>query len=137
MNGKIGTTCCGIGPAYCDKYERSGIRVQDFIRPRFIDMVRTNVKNKNAIFKAFGYPEFDAEEIIKEYSEYAKILAPYVSDTVVLLNNCINEDKKLLCEGAQATLLDIDFGSYPFVTSSNTTLGGICSGSGVNPKNIR
>ena len=135
-NGKIGTTCRGIGPAYCDKYERSGIRMQDFIRPRFADLVRTNVANKNKIFKAFGYPELDAEEIIEEYSKYAEILKPYVVDTVVLLHNSMRENKKLLCEGAQATLLDIDFGSYPYVTSSNPSLGGICTGSGISPKDI-
>ncbi len=135
-NGKIGTTCRGIGPAYCDKYERSGIRMQDFIRPRFADLVRTNIENKNKIFKAFGYPELNVDEIIKEYTEYSKILAPYVVDTVVLLHNSINEGKKLLCEGAQATLLDIDFGSYPFVTSSNPSIGGICSGSGLSAKDI-
>ncbi len=134
--GKIGTTCRGIGPAYCDKYERSGIRMQDFIRPRFADLVRRNVENKNKIFKAYGYPEMDAEEIIAEYTKYAEILKPYVVDTVVLLHNSIEEGKKLLCEGAQATLLDIDFGSYPYVTSSNPTLGGICTGSGLSPKDI-
>ena len=135
-NGKIGTTGRGIGPAYCDKYERSGIRMQDFIRPRFADLVRTNVANKNRIFKAYGYPEMDAEEIIKEYSKYAEVLKEYVVDTVVLLHNSMRENKKLLCEGAQATLLDIDFGSYPFVTSSNPSLGGICTGSGISPKDI-
>lgn len=135
-SGKIGTTCRGIGPTYCDKFERSGIRIQDFIRPRFADLVRTNVANKNKIFKAYGYPEFDAEEIIKEYTKYAEILKPYVVDTVVLLHNAMSENKKLLCEGAQSTLLDIDFGSYPFVTSSNPTLGGMCIGSGVSPKDI-
>lgn len=135
-NEKIGTTCRGIGPAYCDKYERSGIRIQDLIRPRFDELVRTNVENKNKIFRAYGYPELDAEEIIKEYTEYAKILAPYVVDTVVLLHNAINEGKKLLCEGAQATLLDIDFGSYPYVTSSNPSIGGMCTGSGISPRNI-
>lgn len=135
-NGKIGTTCRGIGPAYCDKYERSGIRMQDFIRPKFADLVRRNVENKNKIFKAYGYPEMNAEEIIAEYTKYAEILKPYVVDTVVLLHNAINEGKKLLCEGAQATLLDIDFGSYPYVTSSNPTLGGICTGSGLSPKDI-
>lgn len=134
--GKIGTTCRGIGPAYCDKYERSGIRMQDFIRPRFADLVRRNVENKNKIFKAYGYTEMDAEEIIAEYTKYAEILKPYVVDTVVLLHNSIEEGKKLLCEGAQATLLDIDFGSYPYVTSSNPTLGGICTGSGLSPKDI-
>lgn len=133
---KIGTTRRGIGPAYCDKYERTGIRMQDFIRPKFADLVLKNVEHKNIIFKAFGYPELDANEIIKEYSEYAKILAPYVVDTIVLLHNSLRENKKLLCEGAQATLLDIDFGSYPYVTSSNPTLGGICTGSGISPKDI-
>ncbi len=135
-NAKIGTTCRGIGPAYCDKYERSGIRIQDFIRPRFADLVRKNVENKNKIFKAYGYPEMDAEEIIKEYSKYAETIKQYVVDTVVLLHNSMKENKKLLCEGAQATLLDIDFGSYPFVTSSNPSLGGICTGSGISPKDI-
>jgi len=110
--------------------------MQDFIRPRFEDLVKRNVENKNKIFKAVDYPEIDANEIIKEYSEYAKILAPYVVDTVVLLHNSMKEGKKLLCEGAQATLLDIDFGSYPFVTSSNPSLGGICTGSGVSPKDV-
>ena len=110
--------------------------MQDFIRPRFEELTRKNVENKNKIFKAFGYPELNADEIIKEYAEYAKILSPYVVDTVVLLHNCMRENKKLLCEGAQATLLDIDFGSYPFVTSSNPTLGGICIGSGISPKDI-
>ena len=110
--------------------------MQDFIRPRFSEIARENVENKNKIFKAFGFPELNADEIIKEYTEYAKILAPYVVDTVVLLHNSMRENKKLLCEGAQATLLDIDFGSYPFVTSSNPTLGGICTGSGVSPKDI-
>jgi len=134
--GKIGTTCRGIGPAYCDKYERSGIRMQDFIRPRFADLIKRNVESKNKIFKAYGYPEMDAEAIIEEYTKYAEVLKPYVVDTVVLLHNAIKEGKKLLCEGAQATLLDIDFGSYPFVTSSNPTLGGICTGSGISPKDI-
>lgn len=135
--GKIGTTACGIGPAYCDKYERSGIRVQDFIRPeRFNDIVRTNVESKNKIFEIYGKEQLDVEKIIEEYTTYAEILKPYVVDTVVLLHNAIKDDKKLLCEGAQATLLDIDFGSYPFVTSSNPSMGGICAGSGVSPKDI-
>lgn len=121
-NSKIGTTCRGIGPAYCDKFERSGIRIQDFIRPRFEELARRNIKNKNIIFKAYGYPEVDADEIIKEYKKYAEILAPYVVDSVVLLHNCMRENKKLLCEGAQSTLLDIDFGSYPYATSSNPSL---------------
>jgi len=110
--------------------------MQDFIRPRFADLVKRNVENKNKIFKAYGYPELDADEIVKEYSKYVEVLKPYVVDTVVLLHNSMKEDKKLLCEGAQSTLLDIDFGSYPFVTSSNPSLGGMCTGSGISPKDI-
>lgn len=135
-NDKIGTTCRGIGPTYCDKFERSGIRVQDFIRPRFEEIARRNIENKNKIFSIYGYPELNADEIIEEYKKYAEILAPYVVDSVVLLHNCMRENKKLLCEGAQSTLLDIDFGSYPFVTSSNPSLGGMCTGSGISPKDI-
>lgn len=135
-NDKIGTTCRGIGPTYCDKYERSGIRIQDFIRPRFEEIARRNIENKNKIFNIYGYPELNADEIIEEYKKYAEILAPYVIDSVVLLHNCMRENKKLLCEGAQSTLLDIDFGSYPFVTSSNPSLGGMCTGSGISPKDI-
>lgn len=135
-NDKIGTTCRGIGPTYCDKYERSGIRIQDFIRPKFEEIARRNIENKNKIFNIYGYPELNADEIIEEYKKYAEILAPYVIDSVVLLHNCMRENKKLLCEGAQSTLLDIDFGSYPFVTSSNPSLGGMCTGSGISPKDI-
>ncbi|MCI8832896.1 MAG: adenylosuccinate synthase [Clostridia bacterium] len=134
---KIGTTARGIGPSYCDKFERSGIRVQDFISPeRFKNCVIRNVENKNKIFALYGKEQLDANKIIEEYSKYAEILKPYVVDTVVLLHNCIKDNKKLLCEGAQATLLDIDFGSYPFVTSSNPSMGGICAGSGISPKDI-
>ena len=136
-SSKIGTTARGIGPAYCDKFERSGIRMQDFVNPdRFKNALYTNVSNKNKIFEIYGKELFNAEKIYQEYSEYAKILKPFMVDTVVLLRNSINQNKKLLCEGAQSTLLDIDFGSYPYVTSSNPTIGGICSGSGINPKDI-
>ena len=133
---KIGTTIRGIGPCYCDKFERSGIRMEDFISPKFRELANTNIENKNKIFSAFNYPTLDAETIISEYENYARILAPYVKDTVVLLHNLINDGKKILCEGAQASLLDIDFGSYPFVTSSNPSIGGICSGSGFSAKDI-
>ncbi len=134
---KIGTTSCGIGPAYCDKYERSGIRVQDFVSPeRFKSVLFRNVESKNKIFEIYGKEKFDAEKLYDEYSKYAEILKPYVVDTVVLLHNSLRDGKKLLCEGAQSTLLDIDFGSYPYVTSSNPSMGGICTGSGISPKNI-
>ncbi len=136
-SGKIGTTARGIGPAYCDKFERCGIRMQDFIVPeRFKEALYRNIENKNRIFKMYGKDTFDADALYREYSEYAKILKPYMVDTVVLLRNSINQNKKLLCEGAQSTLLDIDFGSYPYVTSSNPSIGGICSGSGISPKDI-
>ena len=133
-NGKIGTTVRGIGPTYCDKYERSGIRVGDLLSAKFEDKVRENVARKNDIFRLYGREEFDAEEIIKEYKGYAEILKPYIMDTVILLHNAISENKKIVCEGAQATLLDIDHGSYPFVTSSSPCVGGVCTGTGIGAK---
>ena len=133
---KIGTTARGIGPAYCDKYERSGIRMRELISPDFKEIAERNIKNKNMIFKCYNYPTVDIEKTIKDYEEYAKFLKPYVKDTVLFLHNSIRNGKKVLCEGAQATLLDIDFGSYPFVTSSNPTIGGICTGSGISAKDI-
>ena len=133
---KLGTTARGIGPCYCDKFERSGIRMEDFITPKFRELAKRNIENKNKIFMAFNYPTLDAETIISEYEGYAKILAPYVRNTEILLHKLINDGKKILCEGAQAALLDIDFGSYPFVTSSNPSIGGICSGSGFSAHDI-
>ena len=133
---KIGTTARGIGPVYCDKFERCGIRMGDLINGTFEKQLRINVENKNNIFKLYGFDTFDADEIIKEYKGYADYLRKYVVDTTTLLHNALEEDKKILCEGAQATLLDIDFGSYPFVTSSNPTIGGICSGSGIGARYI-
>lgn len=133
---KIGTTARGIGPAYCDKYERSGIRVEDFIGPNFAKLAKTNIENKNVIFEAFGHDKLDAESIIEEYSAYAKRLEPYVTDTINLVHKALDNGEKIICEGAQATLLDIDFGTYPFVTSSSPTIGGVCTGSGIGPKDI-
>lgn len=135
-NGKIGTTARGIGPTYCDKFERTGIRMREFISNKFEELVKRNVANKNKIFKANNYPSVDADAILKEYKEYALILKPYVRDTVNFIHKSLNEGKKIICEGAQATLLDIDFGSYPFVTSSNPSIGGFCTGSGLAAKDI-
>ena len=135
-NGKIGTTARGIGPAYCDKYERCGIRAEDLISDRFEELLNINVANKNRIFELYGRPTFDAKEIFEEYKKYAEILKPHIIDTITLLHNALENGKKILCEGAQASLLDIDFGSYPFVTSSNPTIGGVCTGSGIGAKNI-
>lgn len=135
-NQKIGTTARGIGPCYCDKYERTGIRMRDFIGSSFKDLLERNIKAKNKIFEANNYPTVDLEETYKEYKEYAEILRPYVKDTVNFLHKALNEGKKVICEGAQASLLDIDFGSYPYVTSSNPSIGGFCTGSGIAAKDI-
>lgn len=135
-SGKIGTTARGIGPAYCDKYERCGIRAEDFISDRFEELLTINVNNKNKIFELYGHQTFDAKAMFEEYKKYAEILKPHIIDTITLLHNAIESGKKVLCEGAQASLLDIDFGSYPFVTSSNPTIGGVCTGSGIGAKNI-
>lgn len=135
-NNKIGTTARGIGPAYCDKYERSGIRVEDFITPRFRELAKVTIENKNKILQAYGHEPLDAESIISEYEEYANILTPYVRDTINMIHQSIENDESILCEGAQATLLDIDFGTYPFVTSSNPSIGGVCTGTGVGAKDI-
>ena len=133
---KIGTTKRGIGPCYSDKFERSGIRMEDFISDNFKNYLKTNVENKNIIFKAYGYKELDFNEIYKEYKEYAKILKPYVCDTTTMLHKAIKNNENILCEGAQATLLDIDFGTYPYVTSSNPTIGGVSTGTGIGSKYI-
>lgn len=133
---KIGTTARGIGPTYSDKFERSGIRVEDFISSRFEKIARENIEKKNAIFKIYGKEPLNADEIISEYKEYAKYLTPYVVDSVDMIHNMLDEDKKIVCEGAQATLLDIDFGNYPYVTSSNPTIGGVCTGTGIGATQI-
>ncbi len=135
-NNKIGTTQRGIGPAYCDKFERCGIRVMDFISDRFATIARENIERKNEILKLYGKETLNADKIIAEYIELSKKLKPYVTDTVYMIHKAIEQDKKIVCEGAQATLLDIDFGSYPFVTSSNPSIGGICTGSGIGAKYI-
>ena len=133
---KIGTTARGIGPAYCDKYERSGIRAEDLISDRFEELLTTNINNKNKIFELYGHETVDLAETLQNYKKYAEILKPYIVDTITLLHNALDEGKKIICEGAQSTLLDIDFGSYPFVTSSNPSIGGVCTGSGVSARDI-
>ena len=133
---KIGTTKRGIGPAYCDKFERSGIRMEDFISKEFKTILKNNIENKNIIFRAYGFPEIDFDKVYKEYKGYAKIIKPYVCDTVTMLHKAIKNNEKILCEGAQATMLDIDFGSYPYVTSSNPTIGGAQTGTGIGAKYI-
>ena len=133
---KIGTTRRGIGPAYEDKYQRCGIRMEDLISDDFKALLKENVTNKNIILSANGFDPVDFEKIYKDYKIYADILRPYVTDTVSMLHEGIEQNKKILCEGAQATLLDIDFGSYPYVTSSSPTIGGVSTGTGIGAKYI-
>ncbi len=133
---KIGTTKRGIGPAYSDKFERSGIRMEDFISSNFKKLLKINIENKNVILKVYGYEQMDFDKIYKEYKEYSKILKPYICDTTTMLHKAIKNGEKILCEGAQATLLDIDFGTYPYVTSSNPTIGGVCTGTGIGSRYI-
>ena len=132
---KIGTTKRRIGPAYCDKLERC--RMEDFISANFKSYLKTNIDNKNIILKAYGYKQIDFESTYKEYKEYAKILKTYICDTTKMLHKALKNNEKILCEGAQATLLDIDFGTYPYVTSSNPTIGGVCTGTGIGAKYIK
>jgi len=135
---KIGTTLKGIGPCYMDKAARNGIRIADLIDPaEFERKLRRLVDEKNTLFRqVYGAEGFDTEEILKEYSGYAEKIRPYVTDTSVVLNDAIDQGKRVLFEGAQGVMLDIDQGTYPFVTSSNPTAGGVCIGSGVGPTKI-
>lgn len=132
--GRIGTTKRGIGPAYADKAERTGIRVCDLLVPgKFTPKLRQRVKENNAILKSLGAAPVSFSKIHKTYSEAAEILRPFVTNTTVFLHKAMRSGKNLLFEGAQGTFLDIDHGTYPYVTSSNTTAGGACTGSGVPP----
>lgn len=131
----IGTTKKGIGPCYMDKAERIGIRMCDFINPStFKEKLQRNVEIKNNLLtKIYNSKPLDFESIYKEYSEYAKTLSKYVADTSVLVYNAIKANKKVLFEGAQGALLDLDVGTYPYVTSSHPTTGGFCIGAGIGP----
>lgn len=134
-NSDIGTTKRGIGPTYMDKYERCGIRVYDLIHPEvFAEKARATGKLKNKIItEVYGGEAHDIEAIIKEYTEYGKRLKKYVDDVSVIVYNAAKAGKQIMFEGAQATLLDIDFGTYPYVTSSHPLSAGVCVGTGVGP----
>ena len=135
---RIGTTRKGIGPAYMDKAARSGIRVADLMDAAvFEKRLRDLVAEKNALLKLYGAEGLDADAILEEYLAYAERIRPYVTDTSVVLNDAIDAGKKVLFEGAQGVMLDIDHGTYPYVTSSNPSAGGVCIGSGVGPTKIR
>ena len=133
---KIGTTKNGIGPCYADKINRVGIRIGDLMdRDVFYQKLKTNLELKNRLFATYYNCEgFDFEEIFTKYTVLAERIRPYVKDTEYSANQYIKEGKKVLFEGAQATMLDLDHGTYPFVTSSNPTAGGACVGSGVGPR---
>ncbi|MBD2847994.1 adenylosuccinate synthase [Paenibacillus sp. IB182496] len=135
---KIGTTRKGIGPCYMDKSARSGIRIADLMdASEFETKLRRLVEEKNHLIRqVYGGEPLDADQILREYLGYAEELRPYVTDTSVVLNDAIDEGRKVLFEGAQGVMLDIDQGTYPFVTSSNPTAGGVCIGSGVGPSKI-
>lgn len=133
---KIGTTKNGIGPCYADKINRVGIRIGDLMdRDVFYQKLKTNLELKNRLFATYYDCEgFEFEEIFTKYTALAERIRPYVKDTEYSANQYIKEGKKVLFEGAQATMLDLDHGTYPFVTSSNPTAGGACVGSGVGPR---
>jgi adenylosuccinate synthase len=136
--GKIGTTGKGIGPAYMDKAARIGIRVSDLLDPKlFAEKLKRNLEEKNRILERLYQLEgFTFEEIYEPYVACAERIRSYVTDTSVVLNDAIDQGKRVLFEGAQGVMLDIDQGTYPFVTSSNPVAGGVCIGSGVGPTKI-
>jgi adenylosuccinate synthase len=135
---KIGTTGRGIGPAYADKINRIGIRVQDLFDPSILKQkIEAALHDKNQILiKVFNRKGITVDEVLDEYLGYAQILNPYVVDTALLLDQALKSGKNVLLEGSQGTLLDVDHGTYPFVTSSNPTAGGASTGSGIGPTKI-
>ena len=134
----IGTTGRGIGPAYYDKYNRCGIRIVVLLdRKVFEEKLRANIAEKNTILeKIYGNSGLEVETIIDQYLEFDKLIDPYITDTTLLLNEAIKAGKSVFVEGAQGALLDVDHGTYPFVTSSNPTTGGACTGLGIPPTAI-
>ncbi|MFW5662472.1 MAG: adenylosuccinate synthetase, partial [Bacteroidota bacterium] len=134
----IGTTGRGIGPAYIDKAKRTGIRIVDLLdRNCFEEKLRKNIEEENNILqRIYGYQELDVESIVNTYLDFDTVIDPYVTDTTYYLNEAINNGKKVVVEGAQGALLDVDHGTYPFVTSSNPTSGGACTGLGIPPTSI-
>jgi adenylosuccinate synthase len=135
---RIGTTGRGIGPAYGDKFARMGIRVQDLFDPGILTQkVELALREKNQVLtKVYNRRPIAVGPIVDEYVAYAERLKPYVADTGLVLNRALDEGKVVLLEGAQGTLLDVDHGTYPFVTSSSPTAGGACAGSGVGPTKV-
>ncbi|MDR2654663.1 MAG: adenylosuccinate synthase [Oscillospiraceae bacterium] len=136
--GDIGTTRRGIGPCYMDKYERIGLRIYDLVRPEIfrVKAARTGLIKNNIIAKIYNHPPLDPDEIIEKYIACGQRLASYVADVSVLSYEALKAGKNVLFEGAQACLLDIDMGTYPYVTSSHPIAGGVCTGVGIGPTMI-
>lgn len=134
---KIGTTLRGIGPAYGDKIARTGLRMADLVDTKNLEsLLRTRVRAANRLIKAFGGKTVSFKAVYEEYSKAARRLKPFVANTTKMLHDALAAKKEVLFEGAQGTYLDIDQGTYPFVTSSNTTSGGACTGSGMPPNKV-
>jgi adenylosuccinate synthase len=134
---KIGTTCRGIGPAYEDKAARWGVRAGDLLDAEVLaEKIRENVAAKNGLFRAFGLPPLEAGPIFDEYAAWGEKMKPFIRDVSGLLHEWMSAGKSVLFEGAQGALLDIDHGTYPYVTSSSSTAGGVCTGLGIGPKAI-
>jgi adenylosuccinate synthase len=137
-SNKIGTTGRGIGPAYADKISRIGIRVGDLFDAKILrQKIEASLEQKNQLLvKAYNRRAVDVDDVVFEFLGYAEALRPYVADTSLLLNRALDAGQTVLFEGAQATMLDVDHGTYPFVTSSNPIAGGVCVGAGVGPTRI-
>jgi adenylosuccinate synthase len=134
---KIGTTGRGIGPAYETKVSRYGVRIADLLDPDFLrDKVEFACAEKNAVLKFYGKEGFKPEALIEAYVRYGEVLASRITNGTVLINEQIRTGKSVMFEGAQGMMLDVDHGTYPFVTSSNTVVGGVCTGLGIAPKHI-
>jgi adenylosuccinate synthase len=137
-DNKIGTTGRGIGPCYIDKYARKGIKIVDLLDKKTLEeKIRINLLEKNKILrKVYEHDELDVERIIDEYIAFDVVIDKYVKDTSTYLNDALDKGKSVLLEGAQGALLDVDFGTYPYVTSSSPTAGGACTGTGIPPTRI-
>ncbi len=135
---KIGTTGRGIGPAYIDKFARVGIKIVDLLhRDVLVKKIKSNIEDKNQLLsKIYHSSEIDVDEIVETYLHYDKMLDEFITDTSLYLNHELKSGKRVLAEGAQGAMLDVDFGTYPYVTSSNPTSGGACTGLGVPPTEV-
>lgn len=133
---KIGTTGRGIGPCYSDKISRAGLRAGDLLLPDFPELLRARLKEANKVLSALHGKPLDEASLVNEYMQAAERVRPYIADTVTMLDQAVKAGESILLEGAQGTMLDIDFGTYPFVTSSNATAGGGSTGTGIPPHRI-